>query len=263
MKVLFIGNSFSYDANIYLHKMAEAAGAELTALNLYIGGCSFERHAKNVCENLAEYQPQYNGVFYPEYRCTVEDGLRFADWDVVSIQQVSGLSGIYDSFFPYVQTVVDKVRLECPRAKIVMHETWAYEKGAAHGDFVRYGESQMAMHEALHDAYTRVAKEVGCDAVIPVGDVIAALREYPIFDVERGGESLSRDGFHLGLTHGRYAAAATWFAALGLGDIDSVDYIPIDPEYKTYRYETPLVGDRDKLAVIKKTVKELCPSPIV
>ena len=263
MKVLFIGNSFSYDANIYLAKMAKAAGAELTALNLYIGGCSFERHAKNACENLAEYQPQYNGVFYPEYRCTVEDGLRFADWDVVSIQQVSGLSGIYESFFPYAQTVVDKVRLECPRAKIVMHETWAYEKGAAHGDFVRYGKSQMAMHKALHDAYTRVAKEVGCDAVIPVGDVIAALREYPTFDVERDGESLSRDGFHLGLTHGRYAAAATWFTALGLGDPSKLDFEIIDPEYKTFGLDAPAASDPEKVALIHATVKRVCPGKLV
>lgn len=258
MKVLFIGNSFSYDASVYFYEIARAAGVELETLNLYIGGCSFERHARNVEGNLAEYQPQYNGIFYPEYHCTVEDGLRFRDWDYVSIQQVSGNSGLYETYYPYVNTLVAKIREICPRAKIVMHETWAYEKGAQHGDFPKYGNDQKKMHAALHETYYKVAKEVGCEFVIPSGDVIMALRELPMFDVEYGGESLARDGFHLSLHHGRYAAAATCFQKFGLGDIEQNTYVPVDPEHKQYGYKEPLVGEEEKLAVIKKVVKEVC-----
>lgn len=258
MKILNIGNSFSYDASVYLYDIAKSAGVDITTLNLYIGGCSFERHAKNVNENIADYQPQYNGKFYPEHRCTIEDGLLFDDWDYVSIQQVSGLSGIYESYYPYVNTVVDKIRALRPNAKILMHETWAYEKGAPHGDFPRYECSQEKMHAALHDTYYKVAKEVGCVDVIPSGDVIMALRQLDEFNVEKGGESLARDGFHLSLHHGRYAAAATWFQKLGLGDIEANTFVPSDPEHKAYGYENPLVGKDDKLAIIKRVVKEVC-----
>ncbi len=250
MKILFIGNSFSQDANEYLYKIAKASGYDLTTFNLYIGGCSFERHAKNVEENIADYQPQYNGVFYPEHHCTVEDGLRYDDWDYISIQQVSGNSGIYETYYPYINTLIAKIKEICPKAKIVMHETWAYEKGAPHGDFPRYDCSQEKMHAALHQTYYRVAREVGCVDVIPSGDVIAALREYDCFNVEAGGESLARDGFHLSMVLGRYAAAATWYQRLGMGDIEKNSFVPECNGYPA--------ADPEKLALIKRVVKEVC-----
>ncbi|MBQ7726439.1 MAG: DUF4886 domain-containing protein, partial [Clostridia bacterium] len=43
MKVLSIGNSFSQDAQRYLHGIARADHTEMRAVNLYIGGCSLER----------------------------------------------------------------------------------------------------------------------------------------------------------------------------------------------------------------------------
>ena len=40
MKILFIGNSFSEDANVYLYRLAKSVGADFEALSLVIGGCS-------------------------------------------------------------------------------------------------------------------------------------------------------------------------------------------------------------------------------
>ncbi len=250
MKILCIGNSFSYDANVYLYEIAKASGFELTTLNLYIGGCSLERHAKCIAENLDDYRPQYNGAFYEDRPCTVEDGLLFDDWDYVSLQQVSGLSGKYESYFPHINSVIAKVKELRPNAKIIMHETWAYEKGSEHPDFAKYENGQIKMHNALHDAYYRVARDVGMEAVIPSGDVMARLRELDEFNVSAGGESLSRDGFHLSLTYGRYAAAATWFQALGMGDILKNTFVP--------KWEGEPEAEEEKLALIKKVVKEIC-----
>ena len=39
MNILSIGNSFSQDAQRYLHDIAKADGVVLSAFNLYIGGC--------------------------------------------------------------------------------------------------------------------------------------------------------------------------------------------------------------------------------
>ena len=155
------------------------------------------------------------------------------------------------------------MRLECPGAKIVMHQTWAYEEGSTHEHFVRYGQKTANMHAALRDAYYRAADLLGCAAVIPVGDVIAALREHPSFDPSRGGEPLTRDGFHLSLTHGRYAAAATWFTALGLGDPSKLDFEIIDPEYKTFGLDAPAASDPEKVALIHAIVKRVCPGKLV
>ena len=43
-KILAIGNSFSEDATYYLHQILEHSGIENQVVNLYIGGCSLERH---------------------------------------------------------------------------------------------------------------------------------------------------------------------------------------------------------------------------
>ncbi len=247
MKILCIGNSFSYDANEYFYRLAKAGGADVEVLNLYIGGCSLERHAKNVKEHSKEYNPQYNGTFYPYETCSIDEGFMYRDWDVVTVQQVSGLSGIYSSYYPYINTLIEKIKSVCPKAKIIMHETWAYEKDSVHPDFQIYDKSQDTMHNALHEAYHKVTAELKLDGMIPTGDVIARLREHDEFNIDKGGVSLARDGFHLGITYGRYAAAATWYQALGLGDIEKNTFVP-DAD----------TADTSKLELIKKVVKEIC-----
>lgn len=47
-QILSIGNSFSQDAQRYLHELAKSEGMDLQTVNLYIGGCSLERHFRNL-----------------------------------------------------------------------------------------------------------------------------------------------------------------------------------------------------------------------
>lgn len=248
MKILFIGNSFSEDSNVYLYKLAESVGADFEALDLVIGGCSFERHARCAEGNLRDYMIQYNGEFYYEekYRATLEEGLKYRDWDYISIQQVSGCSGRYDTFHPYIDTLLAKIKERCPNAKIVMHKTWAYEYGAQHGEFHYYDHDPKTMHRMICQTYDKISREIGAYGVCPTGDVIEALRSTPEFNINEGGISLHRDGSHMSMSYGRFAAACTWFSFLGLGDLDESTLMPegdnIDPE---------------KIALIKKTVKEI------
>ena len=58
------------------------------------------------------------------------------------------------------------------------------------------------------------ARLIGAE-IIPVGDAIQYLREnVKEFDYSAGGLSLCRDGFHLSLLYGRFAAAAVWYKTL-------------------------------------------------
>ena len=45
MNVLFIGNSFSQDATVYLGRICND---DIFVRNLYIGGCPLEWHANNI-----------------------------------------------------------------------------------------------------------------------------------------------------------------------------------------------------------------------
>ena len=239
MKLLFIGNSFSQDAGAHLYSLCKAGGADAEILNFIIGGCSFEMHAECIEQELAKYTIQYNGKEYGNTLFSVLDhGLSYRDWDYVSVQQVSGYSGIYESYHPYCDVLVNKIREKCPNSKIIIHHTWAYEHTATHQDFARYDRNTKKMAGAIKESYARLKDDINAEAIIPVGEVIELLRAMPEFDVRIGGQSLHRDGYHLSYGYGRYAAAAVWYQALGLGDISENEFFPdVDGERdeKLYR----------------------------
>ena len=57
LRLLSIGNSFSVDGvEQYLWEIADAAGVPVIIGNMYIGGCSLERHWKNAEGNIPDYK---------------------------------------------------------------------------------------------------------------------------------------------------------------------------------------------------------------
>ena len=224
MNVLAIGNSFSQDAFSYLHQIAESAGESLACLGLYIGGCPLSHHAENLKTGKAEYHYEENGDTSSEKYGSIEEALTMREWDVISLQQVSHLSGQAETYQPYFDELYAFVTEKCPDAKIVVHETWAYEIDSNHGEFYRYDHDQHKMFDALYTCYHNVAAEKGL-ALIPVGEVVQALRTHPRFDYENGGASLCRDGFHLSIPHGRYVAGLTWFSVLTGRSATEVPYV--------------------------------------
>ncbi len=219
MKILSIGNSFSQDAQTYLHDLAP----ELYCVNLYIPGCSLELHWHNAVNDKAAYMRQENGAESDEY-VSIKTALLEEKWDIVTLQQASHDSGILVSFSPYIEQLSGYVTALAPQARQLIHETWAYEQGSSHEAFGRYENSQAQMYAQVHTAYHECAQRLGLQ-VIPVGEVIQTLRALPEFDVTAGGRSLCRDGYHLSLAEGRYAAAATWGAFL-TGNLQSRSFLP-------------------------------------
>ena len=61
MKILSISNSFSQDAQRYLHALAEHNGVNMKTVNLFIGGCTLYRHYSNMLDDRAEYDFGFNG----------------------------------------------------------------------------------------------------------------------------------------------------------------------------------------------------------
>lgn len=242
MKVLAIGNSFSDDATKYLHQIAKGAEFDLTAVNLYIGGCSLERHMETVNEGQRVHHRQVNGIFPGEF-CSIKEGLLSGEWDVVTIQQVSHKSGLEETYEPYGSQLLDFVAKYAPNAKVYFHRTWAYEIDSTHGQFPNYDCDQQKMYDMIISATDKFC-EAHSLPVIGAGDVIQALRRTPEFDYANGGESLCRDGFHMNLIYGRYAVAATWFEKLTGKSIYDSDFIPEG-------------ADEKKIEVIKKTVHKL------
>lgn len=228
MRILSIGNSFSEDAHAYLHALAEQRGIDLTTVNLAIGGCSLQTHWENVEQNNANYLYGVNGGAWAEQLVTIEQVLKSEHFDVITLQQVSGFSGQYESYQPYLNKLAAYVRELRPGADLYFHRTWAYEIDSPHGDFVRYDRDQKKMYQALCRASDSACLVTGA-AIIPAGDVIQKLREsVPAFDYANGGESLCRDSFHMSVTYGRYAVALCWLATLWGRRVEPLPFMELD-----------------------------------
>ena len=234
LRTLSIGNSFSQDACRYLHPIAASLGIEWECVNLYIGGCSLETHAANLASGTEAYSLEINGEAVGKM-VSVNDLLKDGVYDVVTLQQASHYSGKLPTYFPYIETLADAVRKAQPDAKLMVHETWAYETDSNHGAFPDYGCDQRRMYELLHDAYNSAAKTIGAD-IIPVGDAVQGLREnVPAFDYGSGGASLNRDGFHLSIPVGRCFAAYIWIETICGADVRNSAYVPADTEDSVVR----------------------------
>ena len=228
MKILSIGNSFSVDCQRYVREIAQSEGEKVQLGNLYIGGCSLERH----CENLESGMPCYE---YFENNtslglASLQTGLNDDDWDVITLQQASHFSGVEETYFPYIETLASYVRSVRPKARIFINETWAYEYNSTHPQFATYNQDRSEMHVRLVKAYKKAALAISAP-VIPVGEAVARARLLDAFDPEKGGVALTRDGFHLSYDYGRYLAGAVWFETLFGRSIGKNGYIPAQREY--------------------------------
>lgn len=209
IRILAIGNSFSQDATHYLNQIAAADSTEILIANLYIGGCSLERHLNNIRTDAKEYLLEINGRSTERY-VSVSEALAMEDWDYLITQQVSGDSGLIDTYEPALTEILAFLRAQKPDAGILLHETWAYETDALHPDFLKYGSDQRRMYEMLSGAYRAQARKHGL-RLIPCGDAVQQARSREPFLYGYGGMSLCRDGFHMNLIYGRYLLAAVWY----------------------------------------------------
>lgn len=188
-----------------------------------------ESHWQNIKENNAYYDFEPNGGC-GERKISIAEALRLEKWDVITVQQASPLSGIYESYEPYLSSIQAVIKQAQPDAKIYFHQTWAYETDADHINFVNYNNDQNEMYLRIKEVSTMAAKSINAE-IIPVGEVIQKIRrEVPEFDYNNGGLSLCRDGFHLSLDYGRFAAAATWLHTLTGKKVDASEFWDFKPE---------------------------------
>ena len=250
MKVLMIGNSFSICLLQHLPQVAADRGVELDLASLYIGGCSLKRHWENVeKDGDDEYKPYLFGRnrfgTFTQGKINVCDALRLAKWDIVTVQQASHESWKSESYHPYGDKLIAKIRELAPQAKIVVQETWSYTPWDKR--LKKWGIDQDEMYEKLHAAYGDFAKQHGLD-VIPFGTTVQEWRrQLPVKytdhsfggDVVGGGNQDERDHFKRGLDgwapacdvfhlgrKGEYFQALVWAVKLFDVDVTEVDYRP-------------------------------------
>ena len=229
-KVLVIGNSFSHNSLEYLYPILDEnikISNGVVVGHIHIGGSSLETHSINAQTDSKAYQydKYIKGKEKPAFpHLSIKQVLEDEEWDVVTIQQVSGKSGVLSSYHPHLKTLVDYIKENSlnKKVKVVWHMTWAYQSDSKHEDFENYANNQQFMYENIVEVTNNSPlKNPYINNVIPTGTTIQNLRTSII------GDKLTVDGYHLNKI-GKYAAALTWGAYLF--NIDFSNYTIIDEE---------------------------------
>ena len=237
MNILAIGNSFSQDATRYIHQIARADGVEINVANLYIGGCPLFKHFQNIMADAKEYELDYNGS-RTLFKVSLKEALLNREWDYITVQQASGYSINYDAYQPYLNELAMYVKKYAPKAKIVVHETWAYEQDSEKLKNLGYTDHK-DMYNDLKNAYEKAAKDINADAVIKSGTLLQKL-------IDKGMGKVHRDTFHATLGAGRYALGLLWYKTLTRNDIANNTFCDFDEE----------VTD-EQIKIIKSCIEEL------
>ena len=254
LKVLAIGNSFSEDATAFLWDICDSAGMdEIIIANLYIGGCSLDTHWSNMQANAAAYDYQYNewGSFNKSKK-SIRWALEDEEWDIITIQQVSQNSGMTETF-GNLQNILDYIKQysKNPDAKIYWHMTWAYQQNSTHSGFANYGKDQMTMYNAILDAGKYVLENYeDIDGVIPSGTAVQNLRTSDF------GDKVTRDGYHMSWSTGRYMTALTWFHTFTGYPVEYVEWYPTHS-----RAGISYAVNPDDLDVIRESVTNAVKDP--
>ena len=189
ISVLMIGNSFSVDVARYTHQLSLGGDVEIEVCVLYVGGCSLEQHINFIKEGSTPYEWFVNSESTGRY-IDLKTALLMKEWDYITLQQVSVFSGLKDTFYPYINQLIDYVKLYQKNPHFVLHKTWPYENGFNNTNFEHYNYDRKTMYKCINETYDYVAKDLGIDIVIRSGDIVEVA-------IEKYGEHFHKDGFHL------------------------------------------------------------------
>lgn len=220
MKILSIGNGLSRCAHSYLPKIAKCDNMSMTLANLYSYKCSLEDYARNAETGEGKYTFEY----YDEGRMklneidnfSLERALSWEEWDIVTLQQAAAMSGLEETYIPYIGSLCSFIREKCPTAMIFLHQTWAYDSLYEGEEFDKYGRDSAKMQQMINSCCQSALESCMADGIIPAGEAFAIERE-------RYGTALTGDGIH-GSRAGDFLASAVWYCTLTGNDIRKNTY---------------------------------------
>ena len=157
------------------------------------------------------------------------------------MQQVSGLAPRIESYLPYLDELADVIRALAPSARIVMHQTWAYEAGSERLLNIAHYATPDAMLDDIKTAYAEAARRIGAVGIIPSGEMLSSL-------LKAGIPTVHRDTFHASLGLGRYALGLLWYRTLCGASVASNPFRDLDE-----------VVSEDDLAIARACAERFAP----
>ena len=233
IKILAIGNSFSDNAMAYLYPICKAMGYDEIVLgNMYIGGCSLATHAYNAQNSLPAYTYRKNtsGKFVNVENVDLYTAIADEDWQYVTLQQASGVSGMEETYNADIETLKEYIYsiADKSQCKLLWHMTWAYQQDSVHPEFTNYGNSQSKMyHDIVQCVLNKIATDNDFTGVIPSGTAIQNARTSFL------GDTLTADGYHLDEL-GEFIVGLTWAAAVTKRSLKELDANALPQQFVRY-----------------------------
>ncbi len=227
IKLLAIGNSFSNNALKYLPILAKELGIEeIIVGKLYVGGCTVDGHWSRA-QSGADYETfQINtgDGWVSQSSKTLKYALQYCDWDIITMQQGSPVSGVPSSL-GNLQNLIDFVNTNKtnPNAKLYWHMTWAYSQFTEHSGFANYNNDQLTMYNAIVDTVkTCILTNDSFSGVIPAGTAVQNYRGKDTNNKVAEGEYITMgDGYHL-KNYSEVLTAMTWLKTLTGLSLDKI-----------------------------------------
>lgn len=124
LRVLSIGNSFSYDAFSYLPPLLEdIAGMDVTFGILFKAGCTLAEHYDYITNNTSytnytRYTTNVGKWVNNPITPTISAVVASEDWDIIVLQQASQSSNDYTTYQPYLNNIISRLMQIANNAKI-------------------------------------------------------------------------------------------------------------------------------------------------
>ena len=202
LHLLGIGNSFTENMLLLLpYLLPDKGSGELDVAYLYRPGATLEQYCEmmkkdeRVC-SLFEFDAE-TGLWQQTQHVRIDSVLALKKWDVITVQQASAVSGMYNTIKPNLEEVLDRIEHYQPDAQIAWHMTWSYSHNSTNPLFKNYDYSQLKMDYAIEQTTMELKSDFAdrIDMIIPSQQLIKKLRASEVND----SLDLTRDGYHLSL----------------------------------------------------------------
>lgn len=263
LKILHIGNSFTFDAVSYLPLIVRSTGADVSDLCIYRtmrSGGSFKSWYDCYYDNDHAFDYSIEKVIggidanIETGKGTAGDGALFRKalndelWDIIVIQPASAYSPYYDQWTGngeggYLNELLELVRERQPQALVGMMLVHSYASNYAgnteHSSYDRW--------KLIAASVERCCSEKGISFVIPYGTAVQNLRATEL----NNDMDLTADGVHCGYVLCRYTATCCYYEAVlaprsGISVVNDRTRINKD----VFTVDSPMISVDDETAPI-------------
>lgn len=208
LRVLCLGNSYTYTPMMYLGELVDAASIDKTKFRIevaYNAGYSLQQWLSDITNDTVPSKYLMGGGTLDGTTKT-SGGIRTMigakQWDVIVLQQNSDNSTDYSTFEPYLTKIVNAIRRYCPNQKVCIawQQTWSKNNYATNWGLINSAAKSMIVNN-------------GIDYIIPTGTAIQNARNVSPWSEASKGLMFDASG-HLAAGVARYVGACTWFQSL-------------------------------------------------